>query len=60
MINSTTREETGVFLSVDGNNVLSLGEFDRVAIRSAAKKVNMVTFGDEGFYKKLQRKLLGK
>lgn len=60
VINSTTREETGVFLSIDGNNVLSLGEFDRVEVRSAAKKVNMVTFGNEGFYKKLQRKLLGK
>ncbi len=59
-VKASARDRTGVFLSIDGNNVLSLNESDVVEVRSIPKKVNMVTFGNENFYKRLQEKLLDK
>lgn len=55
-----TRENSGVSLMIDGNNVLNLLNCNMIKIKIAQEKISLITFDEGRFYKSLSVKLLNK
>lgn len=54
------KDNGNILLSIDGTNVLNLSNFDKIIVRCAQKKVDIISFDDRCFYKRLSEKLLNK
>ena len=47
-----------VLLNIDGDIVSELSNFDKVIVKCADEKVDIISFDDRNFYKRLSQKLL--
>ncbi len=56
IIKAEDRENNGIFLNIDGNNVFNLSDCDAVEVTCAKQKVELITFDNRSFGKRLSEK----
>lgn len=56
VLKAVDREDNGIFLNIDGNNVLNLSDCDAVEVTCAKQKVELITFDSRSFGKRLSEK----
>lgn len=57
IVNVKSRENSKVFLYVDGNNVLEVTDCNKIKVECSNKTISMISFDERSFYKRLSEKL---
>lgn len=58
VVKANSCEDRGIFLNIDGNNVLNLSSCEAIEVLCAKEKVKLITFDNESFGRRIVEKFL--